>query len=84
MGKKFQAKVHVTLKKSVLDPQGQTILHAMDHMGFESVSGCRVGKFFEVEIESDSPESAKKKVEQAAKDILSNPVIEDFTVDIAS
>ena len=84
MGKKFNAKVHVTLKKSVLDPQGQTILHAMDHMGIDSISGCRVGKFFEVEIESDSPESARKKLEQVAKDILSNPVIEDFTVDISS
>ena len=84
MSKKFQAKVHVTLKKSVLDPQGQTILHAMDHMGIDSISGCRVGKFFEVEIESDSPESAREKLEQIAKDILSNPVIEDFTVDISS
>ena len=80
--KKYQAKVHVTLKKSVLDPQGQTILQALQHMGFEEAKSCRVGKFFELEVESSSKEAAETKLEEAAKDILSNPVIEDYTLEI--
>ncbi len=79
---KFQAKVHVTLKKSVLDPQGQTILHAMDHMGLKEIKSCRVGKFFELEVESSDKEKAKTKLEAAAKDLLSNPVIEDYAIEV--
>lgn len=82
MPNKYQAKVHVTLKKSVLDPQGQTILHALNHMGFEGAKACRVGKFFELEVESASKEAAQKKLEEAAKDVLSNPVIEDYVLEI--
>ena len=82
MGKVFKAKVHVTLKKSVLDPQGQTILQALNHMNFSEIKSCRVGKFFELEVESDSQEKAEAKLRTAAKDLLSNPVIEDYSLEI--
>ena len=84
MSKLFKAKVHVTLKKSVLDPQGQTILQALSHMNFQDVKSCRVGKFFELEVASDSKEKAEAKLHQAAKDLLSNPVIEDYTLELTS
>jgi len=82
MARTFKAKVHVTLKRSVLDPQGQTILQALSHMNFSDVKSCRVGKFFELEVESDSKEKAESKLHQAAKDLLSNPVIEDYSLEI--
>lgn len=82
MANQYQARVHVTLKKSVLDPQGQTILVAFDHMGFKDIKSCRVGKFFELSIEAASKEKAKAELERASKDLLSNPVIEDFVIEI--
>jgi len=82
MAKQFQAKIHVTLKKSVLDPQGQTILQALNHLNLSEVKQVRVGKFFEVQVESDSKEKAETKLKQAAQDVLSNPVIEDFSVEV--
>jgi len=82
MAKNFEAKIHVTLKKSVLDPQGQTILQALSHQGLADIKSCRVGKFFEVQIESDSKEKAEEALKKAAQDILSNPVIEDFSVEL--
>lgn len=82
MAQVYKAKVHVTLKKSVLDPQGQTILQALSHMDMSNVKSCRVGKFFELEVESDSKEKAETKLHQAAKDLLSNPVIEDYILEI--
>ena len=82
MADKYKAKIHVTLKKSVLDPQGQTILHALDQMGFEEVKSCRVGKFFELDVEAADKNKANAKLEEAAKDLLSNPVIEDYSIEI--
>jgi phosphoribosylformylglycinamidine synthase len=82
MTKVFKAKVHVTLKKSVLDPQGQTILQALGHMNFPEIKSCRVGKFFEMEVETDSREKAEAKLRTAAHDLLSNPVIEDYTLEV--
>lgn len=80
MASVFKYRVFVSLKKSVLDPQGQTILTALHHMDLKEARSCRAGKFFDLEIEAGTQKEAEAKLHQAAKDILSNPVIEDYSV----
>ena len=79
----MKAKVYVTLKPSVLDPQGKAIHHSVELLGFESVTDVRQGKYFEVQLaESLSETQATEIASQIAKDVLANPVIEDFRVEI--
>ena len=74
------AHVYVTLKVSVLDPQGQTIQNALRKIGFSDVAAVRQGKYFALSLADGlSPEAAKALVERVAKEVLTNPVIEDFT-----
>jgi phosphoribosylformylglycinamidine synthase PurS subunit len=76
----MKAHVYVTLKSSVLDPQGQAIHNALRKIGHSEVSAVRQGKYFEVSLaEGIALEAAKAKVEHIAKDVLTNPVIEDYT-----
>ena len=77
----MKANVYVSLKKTVLDPQGQTILSALHSLGFRSVEGVRQGKHFELELDSGlSPEQARAEAERIAKEVLTNPVIEQYSV----
>ena len=81
----MKAKVYVTLKPSVLDPQGKAIHHSVELMGFENVADVRQGKFFEIAINENLSESeAQVEIEKIAKDVLANPVIEDYRVEIIS
>ncbi len=76
----MKAYVYVTLKTSVLDPQGQTIQNALRKMGTSSVQGVRQGKFFTLALAPGlTPEAARAEVERIARDVLTNTVIEDFT-----
>jgi len=78
----MKARVFVTFKPTVLDPQGQTIRSALNGLGHRSVAEVRQGKFFEIEI---APGAARPDVEremdQIARDVLANPVIEDYRVE---
>jgi phosphoribosylformylglycinamidine synthase PurS subunit len=79
----MKAKVYVTLKPSVLDPQGKAIKHSVKLLGYTGVSDIRQGKYFEIAI--DGPLTAAQGREEAvrmARDVLSNPIIEDFRVEI--
>ena len=79
----MKAKVYVTLKPSVLDPQGKAIHHSIELLGFESVTDVRQGKYFEVQLaEGLSATEATEVASQIAKDVLANPVIEDYRVEI--
>lgn len=78
----MRARVYVTLKKSVFDPQGKTIHDALRSMGYSGVADVRQGKFFEVSLEGVSPDQAKATVEEIAHRILSNPVIESYRVEV--
>ncbi len=79
----MKAKVYVTLKPSVLDPQGKAIHHSVELLGFEQIQDIRQGKYFEIALDADLTESqAKDAAEKIAKDILANPVIEDYRVEI--
>jgi len=76
------ARVYVTLKKSVFDPQGKTIHDALQSLGYASVADVRQGKFFEVVFAGIEGEDARKAAEEIARRVLSNPVIESFRVEL--
>lgn len=78
----IKAKVIVTPKKSVLDPQGEAVRKAIHSHGMDSVHSTRIGKFVELEIDNNDLEAAKKELEEIAQDLLSNPVIEDYRIEI--
>ena len=78
----FLAKVHVTLKPTVNDPQGLTIARALGRLGFDSVSSLRAGKYFELKIEGDDEAAAEVDVKSMCEKLLSNPVIETFTYEL--
>lgn len=78
----MKAKVHVTLKNGVLDPQGQAIESALDHLGFAGVS-ARVGKYIELDIKETNKEKAKAAVEQMCEKLLANTVVEKYQVELA-
>ena len=76
----MKAHVYVTLKASVLDPQGQTIHNALRKIGFAQVESVRQGKYFMLSLAAGlAPEDARMQVERIAREVLTNPVIEDFT-----
>jgi phosphoribosylformylglycinamidine synthase subunit PurS len=77
-----KARVFVTLKKSVFDPQGKTIHDALGTMGYKGVADVRQGKFFELALEGMSPEQAQVAAEEIAGKVLANPVIESFRVEV--
>ena len=72
------AHVYVTLKRTVLDAQGQTVQSALRGLGHSSVGDVRQGKFFEIELHGLSTQAAQVEVDQIAREVLSNPVIEDY------
>lgn len=79
----MQAKVYVTLKNGVLDPQGKAIHHAAETIGYRGLADVRQGKFFEIKLdETLDAETARIEIEKFAHDVLSNPVIEDYRVEI--
>ena len=79
----MKAKVYVTLKPSVLDPQGKAIKHSVELLGYHGVSDIRQGKYFEIGLNGGlSDEDARAEAERMAREVLSNPIIEDFRVEI--
>ena len=79
----MKAKVYVTLKPSVLDPQGKAIHHSVELMGFEKIADVRQGKYFEIALDEAMSESeARESAEKIARDVLANPVIEDYRVEL--
>jgi phosphoribosylformylglycinamidine synthase len=81
----MKAKVYVTLKPSVLDPQGKAIHHSAELLGFEKIADIRQGKYFEIVLDSTiSDAEAKETAEKIAKDVLANPVIEDYKIEMVN
>jgi len=79
----MKAKVYVTLKPGVLDPQGKAIHHSAELMGYSAIADIRQGKYFEIAIAPSATESdARQSVEKIAGDVLANPVNEDYRVEI--
>ena len=76
----MKIKVIVTLKKSVLDPQGTVIQQTLDGMGFNNINNIRQGKFFEIDIDEKDQKKSEEKVEDMCKKLLANLVIEDYKI----
>ena len=78
----MKAKVFVTLKKSVFDPQGRTIADALHSLGYTGVGDVRQGKFFELELDAASADQARTLASEVADKVLANPVIESYRVEV--
>lgn len=79
----MKARVHITLKHGVLDPQGKAIQHALGSLGFAGVEDVRQGKYIEIELMEADPAKARAAVEQMCQQLLANMVIENYAVEIA-
>ena len=78
----MRARVLVTLKPSVFDPQGRTIAEALHSLGYATVQDVRQGKYFELDVEAGSPDEARALASEVADKLLANPVIESYRVEI--
>ena len=79
----MKARIYVTLKPGVLDPQGKAIHHSVEGIGYTNITDIRQGKYFEVDLaEGTSQDVARETAERIAKDVLANPVIEDYHVEV--
>ena len=78
----MKAVVTVTLKSSILDPQGEAVLHAVQGMGLKEVKSVRIGKHIELEIEGGDEKKLKAKLEEISRELLSNTVMENFHLDL--
>ena len=78
----MKAKIIVTPKKAVLDPQGKTVQNALAQMGYAGVGAVHVGKYLEIELAGADREVARRQIDEACHKLLSNPVIEDYRFEI--
>jgi phosphoribosylformylglycinamidine synthase subunit PurS len=78
----MKAKIIVMPKRTVLDPQGKTVQHALETMNFAGIKDVRVGKFMEIELEGGTKTELQKKIDEACRKLLSNPVIEEYSFEI--
>jgi phosphoribosylformylglycinamidine synthase len=79
----MKAKVYVTFKPSVLDPQGKAIQHSIELLGYTGIADIRQGKYFEIALDGSlSEEQTRDQITRMAQDVLSNPIIEDYRVEI--
>lgn len=77
---RYKAEIHVTLKRTVNDPQGLTIMGGLKQLGFDGVEAVRAGKYLEVWLEAPDEESAGAQIDAMCDKLLANPVIEDYEI----
>ncbi len=79
----MKARIHITLKSGVLDPQGKAIQHALGNLGFSGVGDVRQGKFIEIELAETDAARARTSVEAMCRQLLANTVIENYVIEFA-
>jgi phosphoribosylformylglycinamidine synthase subunit PurS len=79
---KYQAQIYVTLRPSVLDPAGTAVQAGLKHMGYNNVDQVRIGKYIEVTLEADTSETANQQLDQICDQLLANPVIENYRIEL--
>ncbi len=79
----MKAKVHVTLKQGVLDPQGKAVQNALGALEFSGINGVRQGKYIEIDLDCEDREKARIDVERMCKQLLANTVIENYSIELA-
>lgn len=78
----MKAKIYVTLKRGVLDPQGKAIHASLSHLGIDGVEDVRVGKLMEITLKDIGPAEARRRLDEACRRLLANTVIEDYRIEI--
>ena len=78
----MKAKIHVTLKHGVLDPQGKAVCRALESLGFEGVSDVRQGKYIEIDLAKSTKVAAEEKAEAMCRQLLANTIIENYNIEI--
>lgn len=78
----MKAKVHITLKEGVLDPQGKAVGHALASLGFSGVNNVRQGKYIELDLAETDPKAAREAVDGMCRSLLANLVIENYNIDL--
>jgi phosphoribosylformylglycinamidine synthase len=79
----YLSKIKITLRKSILDPQGKAVEHSIVSLGYGKIKDTRIGKYIELVLDTDSEEDAKKTTDEVCQKLLSNPVIEDYEFEIS-
>jgi phosphoribosylformylglycinamidine synthase PurS subunit len=79
----MKARVYVTLKNGVLDPQGEAVRHALGNLGFDGVGSVRQGKMLDIELDESDPKAAEARLREMCEKLLANTVIEDYSVELA-
>ena len=82
MNRKYQAKIYVTLRPSVLDPAGTAVQSGLKHMGYETVERLRIGKYIELMLSSTDETTARQQLERMCQQLLANTVIENYRFDL--
>jgi len=77
-----KARVYITLKQGILDPQGKTLLRALKSMGYDEVEDLRVGKYMEIALEGDDAAAIEKRLSEMCESLLANPIIEDYRMEV--
>ena len=80
----MKAKIHVTLKQGILDPQGKAIEHALDSLGFRSAANVRVGKYMEVDLDEKDRAKAETQVKSMCEKLLANTIIEEYRYELSA
>ena len=78
----MKAKVHVTLKQGILDPQGKAIEHALDSLGFKNAANVRVGKYMELDLNETDKAKAEAQVKSMCEKLLANTIIEEYRYEL--
>lgn len=78
----MKARVHISLKPEVLDPQGKAIGNALNRLGFAGIGDVRLGKLIELELDDGDPAAARARVEEMCRQLLANPVVENYAIEI--
>ncbi len=76
------ARVYVTLKEGILDPQGKTVLRALKSLGYDEVLDARIGKYMEIELAGDDASALEKRLAEMCEKLLANPIIENYRMEV--
>lgn len=80
--KKYSAKIYITLREGILDVQGKTVEHALHSISFDTLSDLKIGKFIRLKVEAENIDAARKLIDEACKQLIANPIIEDYQIDL--
>lgn len=79
----YKATIQITLRPSILDPEGKTVEQSLHQLGYSNVSHVRIGKYIELEVDTDTEEKARETVDSVCSKLLANPIMEDYTFSLS-